>query len=428
MKAKIIRHYLQLLFRPKFRTRAQLERYQQRQLRRFEREVLCQSPYYNAQLTAGRSIDELPVIGKREFMEHFNTINTAGLDRDTCMEMAVNAERSKTFDSQIGEYSIGLSTGTSGNRGMFVTKEDERAQWVANIFYRVVKPKLFQRQRVAFCLRANSKLYESVRSAAFSFRFYDIAEPLPQIRRALVVQRPDILCAQPSLLRELVLSKIEIAPKQVISYAEVLTPEDRTLIEAYFGTRITEIYQCTEGFLGHTCTHGTLHLNEDLVHVERQMIDERRFQPILTDFTRRTQPVVRYLLNDVLVLRETACPCGSPATALDRIEGRADDVLRLGGQAIFSDLIRRRIVLASNDLKDYAVHQTTPDRLLIYLQTGQFSESKQLIERSFRKWLAERGIKGIELIFHNELPPHEPGTKLRRIRNLVPSRHAPTVS
>lgn len=363
----------------------------------------------------------MPILTKREWMAHFNRINTAGLDRDTCMELAVAAERNKTFDSEIGQYAIGLSTGTSGSRGLFVTSESERTRWVANVFYRVIRWQP-RRQRVAFCLRANSKLYESVRSVFFGFRFYDVANPVAVIAEGLQAQQPHILCAQPSLLRALALlqqgGRLSLSPLQVVSYAEVLDPSDRRLIEATFGQPITEIYQCTEGFLGSTCRYGTLHLHEDLVYIERRMLDERRFEPILTDYTRTTQPIVRYLLNDVLVLRDTPCPCGSPLTALSHIEGRADDTLELDGQVVLSDLMRRRIVLASGSIRDYAVHQVGHDQVVVYLEATDHEAAEAAVCASLASFFVERAIRGVGVSVRAGVPTHEPGTKRRRARRL----------
>ncbi len=92
-----------------------------------------------------------------------------------------------------------------------------------------------------------------------------------------------------------------------------------------------EIYQATEGFIAYTCRAGRLHLNEAFLHVEPDWIDEAAglFSPIITDFSRETQPIVRYRLDDVLRLDRRACPCGSPEHVLERVEGRADDVLEL---------------------------------------------------------------------------------------------------
>jgi putative adenylate-forming enzyme len=107
-----------------------------------------------------------------------------------------------------------------------------------------------------------------------------------------------------------------------------------------------------------------VHWNEERVHLEPEWLDDerRRFQPIITDFSRTTQLVVRYRLDDVLVASPGPCPCGRPSRGLDAIAGRADDVLGappLGGGppvAVFPDLLRRAFALVDG-LRDYRLEQ-----------------------------------------------------------------------
>ena len=425
-KLRILKHWLTLFFRSNFRDREKLLQRQSRKLKAFEKEVLSSAPYYQKMLSEGLDIDSFPIVTKTEFMAEFNGINTVGLDREECMQAAVKAEKNKTFDSEIGGYTIGLSTGTSGNRGLFIVSEDERAQWAASVFYKVVKPRLFKKQNVAFCLRANSDLYESVQSSFFSFKFYDIAAPVEDIIRNMQERKPDILCAQPSLLLLLTAAKesnqLNIFPNQIISYAEVLDDADRQKIESIFKLRITEIYQCTEGFLGHTCAHGTMHLNEDNIRFERQMIDNQRFQPVITDFVRKSQPVVRYLLNDVLVLRAAPCPCGSAMTAVERIEGRTDDVLVGENEAgelvyIFPDLVRRRIVWAGDKLTNYAVEQRSFSELIIFIETAEIDYINicEKIQKTLIQLFEEKGIKDMQISCQKDLPPRDQAAKMRRV-------------
>ncbi len=96
--------------------------------------------------------------------------------------------------------------------------------------------------------------------------------------------------------------------------AEVLDPLDRQRIEAAFAVRVEQIYQATEGFLGATCEHGVIHLNEEFLIVEREWVDEARtrFVPVITDLYRSSQPIIRYRLNDVLVPRRGRLPVRPP--------------------------------------------------------------------------------------------------------------------
>ena len=425
-KLCIIKHWLTLFFRSKFNNREKLLQRQKRKLKTFEKEVLSTAPYYQKMLVEGKTIDTFPIIKKTEFMMHFNGINTVGLDREECMKSAIEAEKNKTFDSEIDGYTIGLSTGTSGNRGLFIASEDERALWAASVFYKVVKLRFFKKQKVAFCLRANSDLYESVQSSFFSFKFYDIAAPVDDIIQSMQERKPDILCAQPSLLLLLsdakVAGNLDIYPSQVISYAEVLDDADRKKIETIFKLKVTEIYQCTEGFLGHSCAHGTMHLNEDNIRFERQMLDKQRFQPIITDFVRKSQPVIRYLLNDVLVLRDTPCPCGSAMTAIERIEGRTDDVLVGKNEAgefiyIFPDLVRRCIVWSGEKLDNYAAQQKDFEKIVVYLDVAEehYSVTSKKIQEALSKLFNEKGIENMQTICQKGLPPRAQASKLRRI-------------
>ncbi len=61
---------------------------------------------------------------------------------------------------------------------------------------------------------------------------------------------------------------VSVRPDKVYAVAEVLEIADERRIAAGLGQRtIHQLYQCTEGFLAHTCAHGVLHLNEDGVVV-----------------------------------------------------------------------------------------------------------------------------------------------------------------
>ena len=66
-------------------------------------------------------------------MTHFNELNTLGVDRDQALEMAIRGEQTRDFTEMNGEVAVGLSSGTSGHRGVFVTTEKERSMWAAAI-------------------------------------------------------------------------------------------------------------------------------------------------------------------------------------------------------------------------------------------------------------------------------------------------------
>jgi|SRR5471030_1391357 len=98
------------------------------------------------------------------------------------------------------------------------------------------------------------------------------------------------------------------------------------------------------------------------IYIEPEWLDERRFVPVITDFTRTTQPIVRYRLDDVLVASDQPCPCGSATRTITRIEGRQDDQLLLPGtngevQTVFADPCSRVLAQILPLTADYRLVQ-----------------------------------------------------------------------
>ena len=269
-KLKVIQYWLQMKFRQKFGSRAAIESFQKKKLNSFADEVLSRSSYYQKYfVNEVFQWEKVPVISKTEFMDHFDEMNTVGLKKEMAMKVAIDAEKSREFECKIDGITVGLSTGTRGSRGLFLVSENERALWAALVIERIVKPQLFKKKKVAFFLRANSNLYSSVESSLLEFRYFDIFQPIEKLIVELQAFQPDIIAAQPSILIDLSEAqqqkKIDVSPEQIISFAEVLHEDDKKRIQSQFPCRFTEVYQCTEGMLGISCEHGTIHLNEDFI-------------------------------------------------------------------------------------------------------------------------------------------------------------------
>src|SRR2546423_12364179 len=115
----------------------------------------------------------------------------------------------------------------------------------------------------------------------------------------------------------------------MISVAEMLEPQGQEPLQETFNVPVHQIYQCPEGLLAVSCADGSIHIQEDLVALQFEPVsngDDRRFIPIVTDLWRRTQPIIRYRLNDILQLDPALCPCGSSFRVIQSIEGRCDDL------------------------------------------------------------------------------------------------------
>jgi putative adenylate-forming enzyme len=386
---------------------------------------LKQSPFYAQLSNEGAALNSYPVINKEIFMAQLDNINTAGIKKNDAFKVALNAETSRDFSSEINGVTIGLSTGTSGNRGIFMANEKERAKWVAAILDRVIGFQL-KKRKVAFFLRSNSELYESVNSSILDFKFFDLIKPEKENLALLAQYQPNILVAQPSVLKGIadavVAKELLLNTSKIISVAEVLDPADKAYFEATFKQKIHQVYQCTEGFLAATCEEGVLHFNEDFLIIERNYLDEtkNRFHPIITDLYRTTQPVVRYELNDIIIEKES-CKCGRKTLAIEQIEGRSDDVMRFINNSneevnIYPDFVRRNIVKASDDIKFYAATQIASDHIEVYLESSNRDADFDKVQHHLAAFLADQAINAVKISLA-ETFQKESMAKLRRIRN-----------
>jgi putative adenylate-forming enzyme len=416
-----------------FRDRAKLEAWQDRQLSRFMRDIVPLAPRYKGFLT-GR-LSDLPTMDKALMMSDFLANNTQGIQLDHAFEIAFRAEESRDFSPMLDDLTVGLSSGTSGNRGVFMVSKAERLRWAGILMARAIPNHLLRRfltpwqspLRIAFFLRANSNLYTTLNSSRIEFSFFDLLEGVESAIDKLNGSQPDVLVGPPTLLRALAAEarggRLHISPSHVISVAEVLEASDADAVREAFGCTPHQLYQATEGFLAYTCEEGTLHLNESFVHIEPEWLDAEhtRFQPIITDFTRHTQLIVRYRLNDVLRVTDQPCSCGRAERAIASIEGRADEVIWLPSRdtgravAIFPDQIRRAMLFVGSAVREYEVTQVGM-QLQIGLQSDSESEhAKQDVNSELGKLWHSLNVDSPTLSFTAWNSP-QIGCKRRRVK------------
>lgn len=346
----------------RLKTRADVERWQAKRLRHLLGGVL---PLIHAYKSADRAdLTGLPVIDKATLMARFEDYNRLGLT-------AEKGWRALASGGRHGRHFVGASTGTSGNRGLYVISETERWRWLGTILAKTM-PRL-RRARVALVLPIDTSLYDTARRSFLEFRFFDLKLGVEACCEAVAAFDPDTIIAPPKVLRLLATGQGPLTRlTQIYSAAEVLDPLDRQVIEQRFRTIVGQIYMATEGLLGVSCEHGTLHLSEDTMAFEFEPVHSSPLvTPIITDFSRETQAMVRYRLNDLLLLSDELCPCGSPLRAVAQVEGRMDDLLHLpaidGLRLVTPDILRNAIVTADPRITDFRLAQTDHDQVVLSL-------------------------------------------------------------
>ena len=417
-KITAVKTFVEVRWLRKFKTREKLEKYQQKMLKKQLVFIKNNSPFY-------RDIDvndfkALPIMDKKSMMDNFDKLNTQGVNRDEALNLAIESEKSRDFTPMINGVSVGLSSGTSGHRGLFVVSEKERMEWAGGVLAKLLPKGHILHHKVAFFLRADNNLYETINSSVLTFEFFDLLKPMEEHVERLKNFPVTILVGPPSVLKELAKEQekgnLNINPEKIISVAEVLNEADERYIKKAFGKEIIhQVYQCTEGFLACSCECGNIHINEDIVYVEKEYIGENRFVPIITDFRRSSQPIIRYRLNDVLRESTEKCKCGSPSLVIEKIEGREDDIFYFNGKdgdvCVFADFISRCLVYVE-DIREYRVEQLSKEKIVIYID--------RIDEKTKQDTIGE--FKALSEKMHFEMPEISfseytvtPGRKVKRV-------------
>ena len=407
-----------------------MHRYQEARVMRLVNYATKHSPFYREcyRDIAVRSLSDfqlLPTINKKIMMENFDDLNTCGLKLVEVMAYAVEKEKNRDFLGYYrDEYVIGLSSGTSGNKGIYVTPKELTRRLPFVFLARSGIPLNLLPYRILFLLRVFSQGFADINAPFVHLKYLGTMTPIPDILKAINASRTNILMAPPSLVRLLLPHRegIRETLKLIVCYAEVLEAEEKQRFQKLFGTRVIEIYQASEGQIGSACRCGNLHINEDLVYAELfdetgkpltarntpgkpetgDQTDEASLETetpacrmLVTNLVNLAQPLIRYEMNDMVVMGGP-CPCGSSFRTIRKILGRRDDVIRLTNrrnvpQHVFPDLISRWIITVSDNIREFQVVQVAEDALRIVMELLDDSESarKDVAEALSRRMVLE---------------------------------------
>ncbi len=145
--------------------------------------------------------------------------------------------------------------------------------------------------------------------------------------------------------------KIKDLPLRIGAFgAEPWTIEMRKEIEQRMGIKAMECYGLTEfggpGTAFDCIEQNGLHVNED--HFIAEIIDPvteevlplgTKGELVFTAIQREAMPLIRYRTRDVTTLRREKCSCGRALLKMDKIYGRSDDMLIIGGVNVFPSQI-----------------------------------------------------------------------------------------
>lgn len=193
----------------------------------------------------------------------------------------------------------------------------------------------------------------------------------------------------------------------------------RRRIEALFGLVACDVYGLSECFgpgVGYECSHQDgLHLSED--HFLAEIIDPASGQPVpagevgellLTTLTKQAMPLLRYRTGDLTRFLPGRCACGRSMRRIERIRGRADDMLIIRGVNLYPSELERLLLQTPELSAQYRLVIERPgamDQLTLEVELASSAEPGALSERLQAQIKRELGVSaGVLLLPPGTLP------------------------
>jgi phenylacetate-CoA ligase len=182
-----------------------------------------------------------------------------------------------------------------------------------------------------------------------------------------------------------------IRPRGIVCSAEVLTSENRRLIEETFGCPVFNRYGCREfAVIASECeAHDGLHINADHLLVEALVDGRSRSDEdgeiVITDLRNFAMPMIRYRIRDVGRIRRAPCRCPRGLPLMDLSGGRVTDFLRTtSGSKVSGVVIATYVITNIPGIRQIQFVQHEPDAVTINLVKGPHWSPASLDELTAR--------------------------------------------
>lgn len=332
-------------------------------------------------------LPSLPILTKKELMANFDRIVT---DPNLTLERVNDHVNHLDADAYLDDqYRTVVTSGTGGVRGIFVYG------WSEWITYTLIATRWRTRSGedpfapVGTFFAHNTK-HVSGALHAFSQDFagdgplavthLPATLPIPEIVAGLNAARPTVLTGYPSVIHLLALEalagRLSIDPNWVATSGEQLTDDIKRSVRSAWGVEIYDTWGCTEGIFACSCSPGRpMHLPDDLAIVEP--VDENNDpvpygQPatkiLLTNLYNKTQPLIRYEINDPMTMIDEPCECGSGHRRITDIQGRLDTYFEYENGTIVHSIGMQGVLLGDPNVVEVQVTQT-PGGIVVSLVT-----------------------------------------------------------
>jgi phenylacetate-CoA ligase len=411
-------HTLEELRKHERWSRQQLEAHQARALHDLRQYAYERSPFYQKfhKGLTGRPLHELPVLTKALMMENFDELVTdRSLHLEDVRTFATQGEAGQPYKNR---YWVNATSGSSGHPGFFLFDAAEWTDVLASFArsqeWSGVRINLTRRQKMATVAsispwHMSSQVAATVKSWWRPSLRIPASQPLSKTVDELNTWQPEVLVAYASmsgiLAEEQLAHRLHIQPKVVYTASEVLTSQTRSRVKETWGSEPFNQYVATEtaSIAAEHQSCRRMHFFEDLVITE--IVDEQ-YRPVppgeygakilVTTLFSRTQPLIRYELNDSVRVNTEPHDCGLPFAVLESIQGRMEDSLTLpavtGGEVLIRPLVINRI-MDIVPVSGWQVIQQADSGLVVFLTGARNGLTDEALINQISKSLAQEGAR-----------------------------------
>lgn len=212
----------------------------------------------------------------------------------------------------------------------------------------------------------------------------------------------------------------KIRPKGIVSSAETLTEEKRSIIEKAFHCKVLNRYGSREvGLIASECkAQEGLHINADNLLVEvtnnGQPIPVGQAGDILvTDFMNKGMPLIRYKLGDIGIMSDRPCSCGRTLPLLKSVEGRSGDFFVAENGSLVHGEYFTHLFYGIDNVKQFQMIQDDMENITLKLVTKSPNEDDDylsMVETKTKEMLGQN--INISVIFVDDIPPTASGKRL----------------
>ena len=182
--------------------------------------------------------------------------------------------------------------------------------------------------------------------------------------------------------------ELSCRPRAIFPTAEMMTREERQLIEDVFHGPVFDQYASSEGApIVSECRCGQKHLHYEMGIIELEADGE----VLVTSFDTHGTPLIRYRVGDRMTSSGETCSCGHPGPVIDSIDGRKRGYLiKPDGQKVFESQLSSLVKVLPNSVERVQYIQNSErDITFLYIPdwTRFSSEHEQQLYRFLKTLL-----------------------------------------